>query len=147
MFSWEWSNMSSRSCAFYMKIRGGQTETAERRDDPARFSTLTVHLNQLWFGINLCTPPIGQTVRTAQTEASHWLRPAVICNQFLSRSSTINPAISGLSDHGTMTDFLPLSKRGQKVENWTGNILVLFFLLDLESGLASLASDLESLLS
>ena len=35
-----WSNMSSESCAFYMKIRG-RGRTAERRDDPGRLSPLT----------------------------------------------------------------------------------------------------------
>ena len=103
------------------------------------------HLNQLWFGINLCSPPIGQQARTALAEASHWLRPAVICNQFLSRIS-MDLAWPGLSNDGAMLDFFfhlwTRSGAGKLNGEW-----ILFFFVDLESGLASLASDLESLLS
>ena len=104
-------------------------------------------------------PPQPTVIWNKSLHASHWsdcqdctnrgLSLAAACRDLQSVSVQVflYKSSQGLSDHGAMTDFLPLSKRGQKVENWTGNILVLFFLLDLESGLASLASDLESLLS
>ena len=130
--------------------RSGQRGEERRDDKVGRLSLLTgdcpdCHLNQLWFGINLCSPPIGQQARTALAEASHWLRPAVICNQFLSRIS-MDLAWSGLSNDGAMLDFFfhlwTRSGAGKLNGEW-----ILFFFVDLESGLASLASDLESLLS
>ena len=138
----QWSNMSTW-------ILHEDQDREERRDD-GRLSLLTgdcpdCHLNQLWFGINLCSPPIGQQARTALAEASHWLRPAVICNQFLSRIS-MDLAWPGLSNDGAMLDFFfhlwTRSGAGKLNGEW-----ILFFFVDLESGLASLASDLESLLS
>ena len=89
--------------------RSGQRGEERRDDQVGRLSLLTgdcpdCHLNQLWFGINLCSPPIGQQARTALAEASHWLRPAVICNQFLSRIS-MDLAWHCLSNDGAMLDF------------------------------------------
>ena len=61
MFSWEWSNMSSWSCAFYVKIRGGRGTDRDSREEG-------------WSGQVFYSdcPPQPTVIWNKSLHASHW---------------------------------------------------------------------------